>query len=258
MIFDKHWQATFLLAGCLIYMVTNPRAYAGERRFTFSYEATTSPQGLWEYEQFVTWKASKGIDSKFDQLDFRHEFETGLTDHLQLGIYVADWRYKDGRSVSNDRVEFRDVAVELIYNLTNPVADPLGLALYGEGKIGDQLLELETKFIVQKDLGPWTLVYNATLEAEWEGSSYEEDKGKFEQSFGVSYQFAPSFVAGGEMVHEVEFDDWDETGDYIVYLGPNVSYRAKQWWVTVTPLFQATDVDSEADFVTRMIFGFEF
>ena len=233
-------------------------SWAGERRFTFSYEATTSPKGLWEYEQWVTWQASKGSDAKFDRLDFRHEFEVGLTDQLQLGIYVADWRYQDGRSVENDRVEYRDTAFELIYNLTNPVSDPVGLALYGEVKIGDELFELEGKFIVQKDLGPWTLVYNATLEAEWEGDHYEEDKGAFVQTFGVSYQVRPQFLIGGELLHEVEFDDWEEAEDHLVYIGPNASYRASKWWVTVTPLFQVTDEDSAADFVTRLLLGFEF
>lgn len=235
-----------------------PQAQASERRFTFSYEATTSPKGMWEYEQFVTWSTSKGNDSKFDRLDFRHEFEVGLTDHLQLGIYVADWRYQDGRSVENDRAEYRDTAFELIYNLTNPVADPVGLALYGEVKIGDELFELEGKFIVQKDIGPWTLVYNVIIEAEWEGDRYEEDKGEFAQTFGVSYQVRPQFLVGAELVHEVEFPDWNETDDHLVYLGPNASYRASKWWVTVTPLFQVTDEDSAADFVTRMILGFDF
>ena len=232
--------------------------FAGERRFAYSYQATTHAPGEWEYEQWVTWKASKGIDSTFDRFDFRHEIELGLTDRLQIGLYLADWRYQDGRSVDPDRAEFRDVAVELIYNLTHPVTDPLGLAAYGEVKIGDELLELETKLIAQKDLGPWTLVYNITLEAEWEGDDYEEDKGVLEQSFGVGYQFSPNFILGGEMLHELEFDDWDETGDYVVYLGPTVTYRSEGWWVVVSPLFQLTDVDTEVDFVTRLVLGIDF
>lgn len=233
-------------------------AHAGMRKFTHVYEVTTNPKGSVEYEQWVSWKTSKREDSKFDRLDFRHELELGLTDKLQLGIYLVDWRYQDGRSVSNDRVEYRDTAFELIYNLTNPVKDPLGLALYGEAKIGDQLAVLEAKILLQKDFGPWTVAYNAVVEAEWEGSHYEEDIGVFEQTFGVSYQIVPKFLIGGELVHEVEFEDWEETGDHVVYVGPNFSYRAEKWWVTVTPLFQATELEGEADFFTRLIFGIDF
>ena len=233
-------------------------AMGGDRKFAFSYEATTSPPGEVEYEQYVTWKKSKATDSDFDRIDMRHEIEFGLTDRLQMGIYLADWRYQDGESVSNNRVEYRDTAFEFIYNLTSPVADPIGLALYGEVKLGDQLFELEGKIIAQKDMGPWTLAYNATIEAEWEGSDYEEDKGAFEQTVGVSYQVSPRVSAGVELLHEVEFDDWEETGRNVVYFGPNMSYRRKGWFVTVTPLFQVSDVDDEADFVTRMIFGLHF
>ena len=70
-------------------------AYAGDRKFAFSYEVTTAPPGSVEYEQYVTWKKSKKTDSDFDRFEFRHELEFGLTEKLQMGIYLADWRYQD-------------------------------------------------------------------------------------------------------------------------------------------------------------------
>jgi len=233
-------------------------ANASERRFTFVHEASTMPKGDWEYEQHVTWKTSKGKDSSFNRIEFRHEIEYGLTDDLQIALYLADWRYQGGRSVKQDRVEFRDSAIELKYNLTDPTTDWLGTALYGEFKMGDELIELEGKIIIQKNLGPVVLAYNATLEAEWEGPRYDDDKGLFEQTLGASYQFTPRYLAGVELLHEIEFDDWEETGDSAVYAGPNFSYRAKGWWVTVTQLFQLTDVDGEVDFQTRLLFGADF
>jgi len=249
---------SFYLAVTILLMSLQPMAHAGDRRFAFLYEATTTPPGTVEYEQFVTWKKSKKTDSDFDRFDFRHEIEFGLTDHLQMGIYLADWRYQDGGSVRNDRAQYRDTAVELIYNLSNPTTDPLGMALYGEVKFGDELAELEGKFIAQKNIGPWTIAYNATIEAEWEGTEYDEDKGEFEQTFGVSYQLSPHFLMGAELLHEVEFDDWEHTGRNVMYLGPNFSYRSKGWFVTAAPLFQISDVDGEADFLTRVIVGIEF
>jgi len=256
----SRWWAGYGGAGIVLLSAffLNPEAFAGDRKFVFNYEATTAAPGTLEYEQWVTWKAGKENDSGFDRFDIRHEIEFGITDHLQMGIYLADWRYQDGSSVRNNRAEYRDTAVELIYNLTNPVTDVVGLALYGEVKFGDELFELEGKIILQKDIGPWTLVYNATIEAEWEGSDYEQDKGKFEHTAGISYQFSPKLLAGAEFLHEVEFDDWEHTGSSVVYFGPNVSYRAKKWFVTVAPLFQMTSVSDEPDFMTRMIFGFNF
>lgn len=248
-----------IIPACLIATgMISPATDAGERRFTYVYESTTLPKGAVEYEQWMTWKTDKDSDPKFDRLDFRHEFEFGLTDKLQLGLYLADWRYEDGRSVANDRATYRDTAIELIYNLADPVDDGFGFAIYGEVKIGDELFELEGKLIVQKNIGKWVLAWNGTIEAEWEGSNYSEDKGEFGQTLGASYQFSPKLTAGFELLHEVEYDDWSEWKDHVVYLGPNVSVRTPGWWMTITPLFQVTDIDSEPNFQARFIFGFDF
>ncbi|MCI0631255.1 MAG: hypothetical protein L0Y44_11450 [Phycisphaerales bacterium] len=230
---------------------------ADERRFTYVYEATTMTPGHFEYEQWVTWKTHKDDDPDFDRFDFRHELEFGVTNDLQLGLYLSDWRVQDGQSV-DDGTAWRNVAAELIYGLTDPVTDPLGSALYGEIKIGDELLELEAKIILQKNIGKWVFAWNGTIEAEWEGERFDEDTGTFEQTLGGSYQFSPSLLVGFEGLHEVEYEDWSQWGDHAVYLGPNASYRANAWWLTVTPLVQVTDVDSEPDFQVRMIFGFDF
>ncbi len=231
---------------------------ADERAFTFVYEVTTMPKGHAEYEQWVTWKTSKAIDSDFDRLDFRHELEYGVTDHWQVALYLSDWRYQDGDSVRNDRAQWRDIAFETIYQLSDPTVDPLGMAVYGEIKGGDELIELEAKLLLQKNIGSWIVAWNGTFEAEWEGEDYHEDKGELQQTLGVSYQIDPRLSLGAELIHEVEYNDWSHWEDHTVYLGPNISYRAQGWWMTVTPTFQLTDVDGEADFQTRLIFGFDF
>ena len=58
--------------------------------------------------------------------------------------------------------------------------------------------------------------------------------------------------------HEIEYDDWDTWGDHLLYAGPNASYRADQWWVTLTPLVQLTDTESEPNFQLRLLFGIDF
>lgn len=254
--FHLHSTLQILMVGFFFAACANP-AQAGERRFTYVYETTTLPPGMVEFEQWITWKTDKDTDSKFDRIDFRHEIEWGVTENFQVAIY-GDWRYQDGRSVSNDRSEWRDVAVELIYSLADPIKDPLGVALYGEIKIGEEVIELEAKLLLQKNIGKWVFAWNGIFEAEWEGEEYDEDKGEFGQAIGASYQFSPRFLMGVELLHEVEYDDWSQWQDHVVYLGPNVSYRTENWWMTITSLFQITDVQSEANYQTRFIFGFDF
>jgi hypothetical protein len=102
------------------------------------------------------------------------------------------------------------------------------------------------------------VAYNGTLEAKWEGQHLEERAGELSESFGVSYQISPTWLLGGELLHEIDLPDWSEAKDSIVYGGPNVSYRRGNWWATLTPLFQLTNVAAEVDFQTRLIFGCSF
>ncbi len=231
-------------------------ANAGNRPFTYIYEATTSPKGSIEYEQWVTWKARRGSPGVRNQFDFRHELEFGITDRLQVGLYMSNWKIVAENGSS--RALWDSVAVEAIYNLTNPTTDWLGSAVYGELTVGDSLVELEGKLILQKNIGKWIVAYNAALEAEWEGTGLHDDKAEFQQTFGVSYELNPNWSVGAELLHEVEFDHWGPAGDNVVYLGPNISYRFKRGFVTTSVLFQATGVKDEADVQTRLIFGIRF
>jgi hypothetical protein len=245
---------------CLTIFLTLPclSSFAGARRFTYSYEATTAAPGVFELENWVTWQSHKEEDSRFNEVDFRHEIEFGLTNHLQMGVYLADWNYQTGRSVENSGFTYTDSALEFIYGLTNPATDWLGLALYEEIKAGDREFELESKLIAQKYFGPLVLVYNATLEATWEGRRLEESGGEFAETLGVSYEISPRFLVGAELLHEIDLPDWSQAGDDIVFGGPNVSYRFGPWWATVATLAQLTRVHDEPDLQIRTIFGYAF
>ena len=79
------------------------------------------------------------------------------------------------------------------------------------------------------------------LRPKWEGDHLEEKGGEFSQSLGVSYEISPTWLVGGELLHEIDLPDWSEAEDSVVYAGPNVSYRRGNWWATVTPLAQLTE-----------------
>ena len=227
--------------------------FAGARHFTFLYEANTSAPGSLELENWVTWRHVTG-SGRFGQVDFRHEFEYGVTQKFQASIYVADWFYKTDPEHSG--FTYSDSAIELIYNLANPVVDPVGFSLYGELRVGDRLVELESKLIAQKNFGPLILLYNATLESVWEGDDLMEREGELQQALGASYEISPRISVGMELLHEFIFPDWrDAQKIRNVFIGPNASYRRGNWFVTVTALAQATDTQDEPDFQVRTIFG---
>ena len=225
-------------------------AFAGVRHFTYLYEAPTSPPGSVELENTVTW--AHGSDS--NDVFIREELEIGITDRFQLGLYPLDWSHQ-----SDDGFHYNGGAVELIYNLSNPVVDPVGISLYEEISVARQHFESESKLIAQKNFGRWIFDYNATLEAEWEDRHLEEETGEFQQALGASYEISPRLSVGLEFLHEFVFPDWsDDEKVRNVFVGPNVSYRQSNWFVTVTALAQATDTSDEPNFQLRTIFGIGF
>lgn len=225
-------------------------ALAGVRHFTYLYEAPTSPPGSVELENTVTW--AHGSD--WNDVLIREELEIGVTDHFQLGIYPLDWSHQ-----SDVGWEYNGGAVELIYNLSNPVIDPVGISVYEEISVGRRHFESESKLIAQKNYGRWIFDYNATLEAEWEDRHLEEEAGELQQALGASYEISPRLSVGLELLHEFVFPEWrDNEKIRNVFVGPNISYRQQNWFVTVTALAQATDTEDEPNFQLRTIFGIGF
>ncbi len=253
-------STTRFLPLCIIALAFFPNfCFSGVRHFTFLYETTTAPPGSIEFENWATLQTGNPDDRRFSEFDFRHEFEFGITNRLQLSLYLADWRYQTGFADRASGFAYSASAIEAIYNLTNPVIDPVGISLYEEIRVGDRLVESESKLIAQKNLGPLIIAYNATLEAVWKGSGLEEQEGELQQALGASYELSPSLSAGLEMLHEFVFPKWDaseHTQNF--FIGPNLSLRRGRWFATVTALAQATQTADEPDWQIRTIVGFGF
>ncbi|MDQ6808104.1 MAG: hypothetical protein M3Z64_01555, partial [Verrucomicrobiota bacterium] len=149
-------------------------------------------------------------------------------------------------------------ALELIYTLTNPVADPIGLAVYQEYKIGRRFFEWESKVIAQKNIGRFVAAYNATLEAEWQDEGLRERSGELQQSLGLSYEIDPHAAVGVECLHEIAFPDWERANRGVLFAGPNASLRIGRFWATVTALAQLTRAGDEPNFQVRSIVGVMF
>ena len=235
---------------------TSSIALGSSRTTPWLYDTRTMTAGEVEYEQWVTWKTNKKSDSNYNEFRFRHEIEWGVTDELQMAIYFADWRYKE--TSEETKAFFHDVALEAIYQLQAPTPDDLGVALYGEIKYGDDFVELEGKLLLEKEFDQVNLLYNLTLEAEWEGDSLDEDKGVIENAFAITYQPDPTITYGVQALWEIEFPGWSEQGDDVVYVGPSLAWQSSGWWLSVSPLFQVTNVDSEPDMQIRLLFGIDF
>jgi hypothetical protein len=235
-------------------------ASADPRPFTFSNDTYAMGKGDWEYEQHVTYRTHKEEESDYQRFDFRHEFEFGLADNFDLAVYLPTWRYEDSEEFSGTR--FGSVDVEGIVYLTNPVRDVVGIGLYNEIKVGEEMLGFEQKLLVQKDVGNWIFLYNLVVETELEGVFGEEEnevEGELAHTFGVSYGGVKGWFLGAEAVVESVYEEWSEYEGTTVYAGPAVSYQGNERvWFTLTPTYQLTDNEDEADFNIRLIAGLMF
>src|SRR5207248_7297517 len=188
------------------------------------------------------------------ELIFRNELEFGITEHFQASVYLANWDYT--RTREDRGVHYESSSLELIYNLTNPAADPIGISLYEEVVAGRRFFESETKLIAQKNFGPLIVAYNLTLEAEWEEERLRERNGEIQQVFGASYEISPRISVGAEMLHEILLPAWHSAeAENNFFLGPNASYRSERWFATVTALAQTTRTEGEPHYQVRLIFG---
>jgi hypothetical protein len=247
------------LAALTFIVCPSSPVYATERHFTFTYEVTTADKGELELENWVTWQFHRGRDGapNSHEFDFRHEFEYGITDRLQASLYFADWHINDHLG-GDDRAHYDTAALEVIYRLSNPVTDLLGSAVYGEIRDGPELVELEGKILLQKNVGKWITAYNAVLEGRWIGEHLEKREGEFAQTAAVSYEINPRFTVGAEALHEIALPNWDKTAKSVLWAGPNASVRFGHWYVTLTALARLSDNRDEPHVQTRLITGFEF
>lgn len=245
-----------VLLATTIQLIVPTSAVASSRKIPWLYEPRTMVAGDVEYEQWVTWKTNKASDSMYDEFQIRHEIEWGVTDTFQLAVYAADWRHK--KTSSSEHTYFRDVALEAIYQLQAPNPEQIGFALYGEVKHGSEFLELEGKLLFEMELENINLLYNFTVESEWEGQDFDEDKGKVEHGFAITHEIDPSTTIGVQAIWEIEIDDWEHRGDDVVSIGPSFAHQSGGWWFSVSPLFQVTDVDDEPDLQVRLLFGIDF
>jgi len=257
-------------AAAFLFCVSN--AHAHEAIFGWTYTTDLTPKGHGEFEQWVTarWEKEHG---NYSVIDFREEFEYGVADNFQLGLYLNhhyvyandDVPAEDPAHPGNrlpgayqtggedvhaghtpvtpfDSYHFESVSLEAIYQLLSPYKDPIGLALYFEPSIGDQERELEWKAILQKnwleDRLVWALNINYQLEFEKaDGGGYERD-GMFEWFTGVSYRFIRNWSAGLEFWNHHEFADATVHEHSAYFLGPTIHYGGERWWATLGFLHQ--------------------
>jgi len=220
-------------------------AFANNRHFGYTYETATMPKGARELEVWST--ARMGRTDFYSRLDHRMEFETGLTDNLQTSFYL-NWRQitaQVGTGGLASSFDWEGISSEWKYKFSDPSADPLGFALYGELGYNTDEVELEVKTLFDKRAGDFLMAANLVGELVYEAEPAEWSlhEIEFEEDFSVSYGVTPAFAAGLEFRNHNNVSrepvSQDMKFEYsALFLGPTLAYQTSKWWVTFTVLPQ--------------------
>jgi hypothetical protein len=239
-------------------------AEASGRQFTFTYESSVLPQWGTELELWSTWRVKRA--SYYSRFDERLEFELGLTDRLQTALYL------NARSVTapsagalKTEFKFQGLSSEWKYKLLDPVADPVGMAIYGEVSGGPDEIEFEAKFIVDKRFGAFLLAANVVAEYELKfGLTENEFEVVFEADLGFAWFITENVTLG----IEVRNHNLVTAGGFqhsALFAGPTLAVAGKKWWVALSFMPQLPAIKASGDatlvldeferFNTRLLFG---
>lgn len=223
-------------------------ARADDRKFTYSYEAKTLPQGSWEFEQWATVQTGKDAGT-WNTLLLREEIEYGFSDRFNGSVYL-NTTYQGNSGVPGFEDErsygFESMSVELKYRVSDPAVDPLGFLLYFEPAFSNDSYELEAKLVLSKEVGPWTFAYNFVCEADLNRAKDPAQSPQWtwepeiSNTFGISYGVSTAFALGVEAYDVARYDLFTHESTRADYVGPNVHVSSGSWWATLTVLHQVT------------------
>jgi hypothetical protein len=246
---------------------------AQDRLFTFTYQSNVLNKGQKEIEIWSTMRT--GRDNFYQAFNHSLEFEVGLGSKLQTSFYL-NYGYSKGIETTGT---IQSVASENSYSfanewklkLTDPVANPIGSALYFEYKLGTDETELEGKLILDKMVGNSTHALNIVGEYEIEkkfvpnGDMIDvksEGEYKLEFNYGYAYKLNKNWALGVELMNQNTISDgnWEYS---VVSAGPSLSYNIEGFWVNLSVMPQITNLKTgnlefhdNQKLQTRIIFSY--
>jgi hypothetical protein len=220
--------------------------------FTYVYE--TLPKGSFELEQYADYTPIKllGPDGQtsvtYGASQFQTEFEYGITDRLELGLYVTIAPTTDAVQNLPPLTEGTGIKERLRLRLAEEGEWPIDVGLYGELVENERELELEAKIILQRRIGDLRIVANLWGEREYENFSIHQGDWVMNPTLGITYQVTPVFHPGIEGWMRAEFPDSAphprpfNLGPQ-AYVGPTMMFDFGNFWWTTGAYFRVTDVD---------------
>lgn len=140
---------------------------AQDRLFNYTYQSSVMSTKEQELEVYNTF--SLGKQDFYRAYQSKLEFETGIARHLQASFYLITQTgtgYNLNKDSALSSATSFAVANEWKYQISDPVANAIGSALYTEFGLSKDAFAWENKIILDKKLGRSTLALNLVGELE--------------------------------------------------------------------------------------------
>jgi len=232
-------------------------ARATPRPLPFTYTYDTLGEGETEIENYVDLTPVKALSTQSGQpvwytaTQFQAEYEHGITDRLELGLYLA-FQPSPGEGYANvaTLTEGTGFKERLKLRLADEGEWPIDVALYGELVEYTTEFEIEAKLILAKRFGKLRVAANAWAEREWYYSVGQQDW-VLNPTVGVTYQVTPAFHAGLEYWMRVELPDpAPNPRPFSVgpnqFVGPALMVNFGSFWWATGVYLRVNDIDRTA------------
>jgi len=229
-------------------------AEATPRPLPFTYTADTLAAGETEIENYVDLTPTKGADAlgntvSYTAMQFQTEFEHGITDRLELGLYVALQPSPAGYQETATLFEGTGFKERLRWRLADAGQWPIDVALYGEVVEYETEFELEAKVILERRFGDLRIAANAWAEREWLYAARQQDW-ELNPTIGATYQVTPAYHVGVEYWMRVEFPNPPANPRTFnlgpnQFVGPTMMFDFGHLWWSTGVYARVNDIDRE-------------
>ena len=213
-------------------------AKAQDRNFVRTYQTNVLPKGAIDLEFWHTSRTGH-TNQFFHAQDQRMEVEFGVGKNWQTAFYFNRYQQRFSTSLSGTDVTNEvGFSNEWKVKLSDPVANRLGVALYGEwGVKGGDELELESKIILDKVVGRHLFAFNGVYELEkefeWESGKIKSNGYEMPVEFDLAYMYnaGKNFGIGFEIRNHNEITKSDGWEHSVLFGGPTLNFRSNRWFV---------------------------
>jgi hypothetical protein len=242
-------------AGCLT--ASSAISRANPRALPFTYTTDTLPAGKVELEQYVDLEPLRAVSPSTGERQwylpsaFQTEIEIGLTDRLELGLYLT-FVPDPGEPYLNKALlpgNGSGLKQRLRYVLADPAAWPIDVGVYGELVENEREIELEGKVLLQKRFDRLRIAANVS--AEYELYFSEQREVVLNPSLGATYEVTPSLHLGLDSWLRGEYPTHPKPAARTfglgpqAYVGPAVMVNFGKIWWAVGAYVRVTDFSHE-------------